>query len=191
MSIKLNVISDNVIKISACLASPLSRYPSSVSDIADRIDKINKERQERITVIKNEAADKNAENKWIDSYDGADHDRGVPWAWRCTPHEAWLEDIENRIRSVNKYCDKQIDLLNKEVDIAKQNYERLLKSYDYYEIQPHVKSLEQIQYNQMLYEASKQYGKPLIAGTDTHSINQYKRIILIVFDYTIEVHFCM
>lgn len=167
-------ISDNVIKISACLASPLSRYPSSVSDIADRIDKINKERQERITVIKNEAADKNAENKWIDSYDGADYDRGVPWAWRCTPHEAWLEDIENRIRSVNKYCDKQIDLLNKEVDIAKQNYERLLKSYDYYEIQPHVKSLEQIQYNQMLYEASKQYGKPLIAGTDTHSINQYK-----------------
>ena len=53
-------------------------------------------------------------------------------------------------------------------------YEKLLKSYDYYEIQPHVKSLEQIQYNKMLYEASKRYGIPLIAGTDTHSINQYK-----------------
>lgn len=53
-------------------------------------------------------------------------------------------------------------------------YEKLLKSYDYYEIQPHIKSLEQIQYNKMLYEASKRYGIPLIAGTDTHSINQYK-----------------
>lgn len=53
-------------------------------------------------------------------------------------------------------------------------YEKLLKSYDYYEIQPHVKSLEQIQYNKMLYEVSKRYGIPLIAGTDTHSINQYK-----------------
>ena len=167
-------ISDNVIKISACLASPLSKYPSSVGDIATRIEKINKERQEEITLIRNEAMDKNAEDKWIHSYDNADYDHGVPWAWRCTPHEAWLEDIENRIKWVNKRCDEQIDLLNKEVDVAKQNYERLLKSYDYYEIQPHIKSLEQIQYNKMLYEASKRYGVPLIAGTDTHSINQYK-----------------
>lgn len=82
-------ISDNIIKISACLASPLSRYPSS------------------------EGADRNI-------------------------------------------------------------YDKLLRKYDYYEIQPHIKSLDQIKYNKMLYEASKQYGKPLIAGTDTHSINKYK-----------------
>ena len=53
-------------------------------------------------------------------------------------------------------------------------YDKLLKIYDYYEIQPHVKSIDQIKYNQMLYEASKQYGKPLIVGTDTHSLNKYK-----------------
>lgn len=82
-------ISSNIIKISACLASPLSKYPSS----------------------------------------------------------------ENADRSI---------------------YHKLLKTYDYYEIQPHVKSLDQIKYNKMLYEASKQYNKPLIAGTDTHSINKYK-----------------
>lgn len=52
-------------------------------------------------------------------------------------------------------------------------YDKLLKTYDYYEIQPHL-SMDQIKYNQMLLEASKQYNKPLIAGTDTHSINQYK-----------------
>lgn len=83
-------ISDNVIKISACLASPLRRYPSF---------------------------DENS---------------------------------------------------NKEV------YDKLLRAYDYYEIQPHVNSLEQCEYNKFLLEASKQYGVPLIAGTDTHSLNRYK-----------------
>lgn len=57
---------------------------------------------------------------------------------------------------------------------SKDTYEKLLKKYDYYEIQPHVKSLEQIKYNRALYEASKIYNKPLIAGTDTHSIDAYK-----------------
>nr|WP_297933151.1 PHP domain-containing protein [uncultured Lachnoclostridium sp.] len=56
----------------------------------------------------------------------------------------------------------------------RKTYDKLLKAYDYYEIQPHIKSLSQIEYNQMLYEASKQYNKPLIAGTDTHSLNKYK-----------------
>lgn len=83
------LISDNIIKISACLASPLSKYP-------------------------------------------------------C---------LENANRKI---------------------YDKLLKIYDYYEIQPHVKSIDQIKYNQMLYEASKQYGKPLIVGTDTHNLNKYK-----------------
>lgn len=85
-------ISDNVIKISACLASPLNKYPSNAND-------------------------------------------------------------EENARNI---------------------YDRLLRTYDYYEIQPHINSLDQIKYNKMLYEASKQYGKPLIAGTDTHSINKYK-----------------
>lgn len=53
-------------------------------------------------------------------------------------------------------------------------YDRLCKSYDYYEIQPHIKSIDQIKYNQALVEMSKQYDKPLIAGTDTHSIDKYK-----------------
>lgn len=81
-------ISDNIIKISACLASPLSKYPSS----------------------------------------------------------------EN--------ADKKI-------------YEKLLQSYDYYEIQPH-NNADQIKYNSMLLMASKQYNKPLIVGTDTHSLDSYK-----------------
>lgn len=52
-------------------------------------------------------------------------------------------------------------------------YINLLKHYDYYEIQYH-NNEEQIAYNKYLYEMSKIYGKKLIAGTDTHSINKYK-----------------
>lgn len=52
--------------------------------------------------------------------------------------------------------------------------ERLLAAYDYYEIQPHINSDEQKEYNVWLVEMSEKYSKPLIAGTDTHSLNQYK-----------------
>ena len=45
--------------------------------------------------------------------------------------------------------------------------------YDYLEIQAHDFS-EQIQFNTFLMDLSSKTGIPLIAGTDTHSINQYK-----------------
>lgn len=52
--------------------------------------------------------------------------------------------------------------------------ERMMQGYDYYEIQPHVNSDEQKSYNVWLVNMAKRYNKPLIAGTDTHSLNQYK-----------------
>lgn len=52
-------------------------------------------------------------------------------------------------------------------------YEALVKHYDYLEIQPHDHP-EQAAYNIHLTELSRRYGKPLIAGTDTHSLNSYK-----------------
>ena len=58
--------------------------------------------------------------------------------------------------------------------------DKLFKHYDYYEIQYH-NCEDQIEYNQYLYEMSKKYNKPLIVGTDTHSLNKYKeecRVIL-------------
>ena len=116
-------ITDNVIKISACLASPLSRYPASVNSLYSNLDELEKK--------KLEADEKNEFNA-------------------------------------------EISKIKSDIDKAKGDYEKLLQTYDYYEIQPHVKSLDQIKYNKMLYEAARKYGKPLIAGTDTHSINQYK-----------------
>ena len=52
--------------------------------------------------------------------------------------------------------------------------ESLIRYYDYLEVQPHVNSEEQKEYNQWLYQMSIKYNKPLIAGTDTHSLDNYK-----------------
>lgn len=52
--------------------------------------------------------------------------------------------------------------------------ESLIKYYDYLEVQPHINSEAQKEYNLWLYDMAQKYHKSLIAGTDTHSINQYK-----------------
>lgn len=52
-------------------------------------------------------------------------------------------------------------------------YERLLAKYDFLEIQHH-DCPEQAAFNKRLYELSLRTGKPLIAGTDTHSSSAYK-----------------
>lgn len=62
--------------------------------------------------------------------------------------------------------------LNK-MDITHPMYEKLLKHYDYLEIQAHDHP-EQIAYNRHLADMSQRYGISLIAGTDTHSLDKYK-----------------
>ena len=52
--------------------------------------------------------------------------------------------------------------------------ESLIKYYDYLEVQPHVNSQDQKEYNQWLYRMSVKHNKPLIAGTDTHNLDKYK-----------------
>lgn len=52
--------------------------------------------------------------------------------------------------------------------------ESMIKLYDYLEVQPHINSDEQKEYNKYLYSMSIKYNKPLIAGTDTHSLDKYK-----------------
>lgn len=52
--------------------------------------------------------------------------------------------------------------------------EVLIQYYDYLEVQPHINSEDQKEYNKWLYQMSLKHNKPLIAGTDTHNLNQYK-----------------
>lgn len=58
----------------------------------------------------------------------------------------------------------------------------LLKHYDYYEIQYHNADW-QIEYNKYLYTMSKRFHKPLIVGTDTHSLNNYKAECRTILQY--------
>ena len=62
--------------------------------------------------------------------------------------------------------------LNKLAD-EHPRYIELAQKYDFLEIQPHAHP-EQIEFNQRLLQLSKKLGKPLIAGTDTHSSSDYK-----------------
>lgn len=62
--------------------------------------------------------------------------------------------------------------LNK-LPISHPTYERLVKHYDYLEIQPH-NHPDQKAYNVLLATLAEKYKKPLIAGTDTHSLSPYK-----------------
>lgn len=50
---------------------------------------------------------------------------------------------------------------------------KLLRHYDYYEVQYHTFE-DNLEYTKLLCFYSAKYGKPLIAGTDTHSLDKYK-----------------
>lgn len=52
-------------------------------------------------------------------------------------------------------------------------YEKLVQKYTYLEIQPH-NCEEQIAYNRHLAWLAEKYHKPLIVGTDAHSVSDYK-----------------
>lgn len=60
--------------------------------------------------------------------------------------------------------------------------------YDYLEIQPHDFE-EQIKFNKFLYTMHEDLRIPLIAGTDTHSINQYKAECRTMLQYSKNIDF--
>lgn len=155
-------ISDNVIKISACLASPLSKYPSFVCKCIDeKIEELQKNKQIEADRIYSELNNEKAKEDWLND-DSIIHNNS---------YEVYIEQC---VEKSNSSFDGKIEEAKSELDNARIIYDKLMRTYDYYEIQPHIKSIDQIKYNKMLYQASKKYNKPLIAGTDTHSIDSYK-----------------
>ena len=62
--------------------------------------------------------------------------------------------------------------LNK-LPITHPRYMELAQKYTFLEVQPH-NHPEQIEFNKRLLALSKEFGKKLIAGTDTHSSSKYK-----------------
>lgn len=147
-------ISDNIIKISACLASPLARLERRIFDLKNDVNELIHNfdvRQEEI-------------NKILESEEA----------------QSFIDDLNEQYKYEISSMGKFIKSKQDEVDELTEYFDKLLKHYDYYEIQYH-NIQDQIVYNKKLYELSKKYNKPLITGTDTHSIDKYKaecRIIL-------------
>ena len=147
-------ISDNIIKISACLANPIARLENRIANLKLEIKEL-KENFENKTKEINEILSSNKEQSFTD-------DLEERYKYELYNNSNFIEYKEKEYKNLVKYWDK------------------LLQHYDYYEIQYHNVE-EQILYNKKLYELSKQYNKPLIVGTDTHSLNPYKaecRLIL-------------
>ena len=164
-------ISDNVIKISACLASPLSKYPNDINkSIQEQKFELKKEMEEKIKEIERLKQDKKKQAEWIKEYD---EDPTPPWYYNGTQYESWISYLNKKISSYCQEYEEKIKTVEAINDSSREIFYKLLNTYDYYEIQPH-DFPEQKQYNEFLYQASLQTGKPLIAGTDTHSINSYK-----------------
>lgn len=59
------------------------------------------------------------------------------------------------------------------LDPSDPMYMRIAKHYDFLEVQHH-NVPDQVAYNKRLMQLARQLGKPLIAGTDTHSSSEYK-----------------
>ena len=80
------------------------------------------------------------------------------------------------------------ELRKNHLDKTTSPFHKLILHYDYLEIQPH-DFLEQIEFNQFLDNISRQFEIPLIAGTDTHSINQYKAECRTMLQYSKNIDF--
>lgn len=63
-----------------------------------------------------------------------------------------------------------------------KKYIQMCKHFDYYEIQYH-SFPDNLEYTKYLWELSKRFGKSLIVGTDTHSLNQYKAECRTILQY--------
>ena len=80
------------------------------------------------------------------------------------------------------------ELRKNHLDKTTSPFHKLILHYNYLEIQPH-NFLEQIEFNNFLIDASKRFNIPLVAGTDTHSINQYKAECRTMLQYSKNIDF--
>ena len=69
-----------------------------------------------------------------------------------------------------------------DIHARKLKYLTMVKHYDYYEIQYHCFP-DNLEYTKYLWELSKRFGKSLITGTDTHSLDKYKAECRTILQY--------
>ena len=139
-------ISDNVITTSACLGGPLWQIPNTIRSLEDKIQK-----EDALIVAYNAEYNKLIASK------------------QTKKTEAKLQKLNETIQEK----EAALKLLEENIQYLKDMYIPLLKKFDYLEVQHHVKSDEQKKANLMLWKYAKKYHKELIAGTDTHAVDDY------------------
>lgn len=138
-------LSDNIITTSACLGGPIWQIPKTVEKIKDKI---------------------NEKNSQLDSKTG-EYNKYVLDGTEKAIEKA--EKVQNQINQINE----EIEVFNKNIEYLRNMYVDLIKKFSFLEVQGHIESEEQKEYNKLLYKYAKKYNKELIAGTDTHSMDAY------------------
>lgn len=88
------------------------------------------------------------------------------------------EDIQ-RCEDYMLNIQKNIEYIKQDVNDITFNlnndswFTKLFYRYDYLEVQPHVNSSDQKEFNRWLLDMSYRYNKPIVCGTDTHSYDNY------------------
>lgn len=143
-------VSDNIITTSACLASP-------IWSIKNSIDKYNQE----IKDLENELSEVEFKINNLKLKNSVLVDKDI---------QLTLEKYEAK-KSVYIF---NINEIQKDINELQDYLDKIIKKYKYLEVQPHVNLESQKEFNKMLVEYHYKYNIPLVAGTDTHSINKYK-----------------
>lgn len=98
-------------------------------------------------------------------------------------------NISNNVIKISACLASPLNKFRKEcMGLTTSPFHPLLLAYDYLEIQPHNFD-EQKEYNKFLYDMSNKFNIPLIVGTDTHSINQYKAECRTILQYAKKIDF--
>lgn len=156
-------ISENVIVMSACLASPLwsiqnqrdklkneiESYKNDIEHTKEELAKLRLELEGQSTIRKKKRKEE-------------DINRDIN---RC---QDFILAYENNIEYIED------DLLDLDFCVEVYNpYTALVYRYDFFEVQPHINSESQKEFNKILLEKSKYFETKIICGTDTHNFDNY------------------
>lgn len=157
-------ISDNVIMVSACLASPLWSWKRTVMDYKAEIESIKAE------IIQWQAN----KEKFIAELNGETTVRKK----KRKPEliEVDIQKCDDYLHNLiinTKNISADMEDITFNINNKEQWFTKLFYRYDYLEVQPHVNSNDQKEFNRWLLNMSKTYHKPIVCGTDTHSFDSY------------------
>ena len=120
-------ISDNVIKISACLASPLNKYPKDIQkQMAEKSSALKHELADKVSELEKQKNDQKAMVKWFKQFDALEEEK-LPWVINgCIPGDCYLQYIQSKIDILKQYYDNKLEEVQLMNSTAKETFHKLL-----------------------------------------------------------------